>query len=63
MELDGGASKWKKGWVVQKYGGTSIGKFPEEIANIICNELKRNHLAVVCSARSSGIKAEGTTTK
>lgn len=63
MELDGGASKWKKDWVVQKYGGTSIGKFPEEVSNIICNELKRNRLAVVCSARSSGIKAEGTTTK
>lgn len=63
MELDGSASKSKKDWVVQKYGGTSIGKFPEEIANIICNELKRNRLAIVCSARSSGIKAEGTTTK
>lgn len=63
MELDGSASKSTKDWVVQKYGGTSIGKFPEEIANIICNELKRNRLAIVCSARSSGIKAEGTTTK
>lgn len=63
MEIDSGASKWEKDWVVQKYGGTSIGKFPEEIANIIRNDLKRNRLAVVCSARSSGIKAEGTTTK
>ena len=63
MEPDTGASHCRKNWVVQKYGGTSIGKFPEEIANIICNELKHNRLAVVCSARSSGIKAEGTTTK
>ncbi len=57
------AMKCEKEWVVQKYGGTSIGKFPEEIINIICNELERNRLAVVCSARSSGIKADGTTTK
>lgn len=63
MESDSGALNFRKDWVVQKYGGTSIGKFPNEIANIICSELKRNRLAVVCSARSSGIKAEGTTTK
>lgn len=63
MDSESGASKWEKDWVVQKYGGTSIGKFPDEVVNIICNELKRNRLAVVCSARSSGIKAEGTTTK
>ena len=23
------------GWIVQKFGGTSLGKFPEEVANII----------------------------
>ena len=63
MDTESSASKQEKDWVVQKYGGTSIGKFPKEIANIICTELKRNRLAVVCSARSSGIKAEGTTTK
>ena len=56
-------SMGERDWVVQKYGGTSIGKFPEEITDIICNELQRNRLAVVCSARSSGIKADGTTTK
>lgn len=29
------------GWIVQKFGGTSLGKFPEEVANIIkyCNSL------------------------
>ena len=53
----------ERDWVVQKYGGTSIGKFPEEIISIICNELERSRIAVVCSARSSGIKADGTTTK
>ena len=63
MEFKGNALKPDKDWVVQKYGGTSIGKFPGEVVNIICDDLKRNRLAVVCSARSSGIKAEGTTTK
>ena len=63
MDPENGALKPGKDWLVQKYGGTSIGKFPQEIANIICNDLKRNRLAVVCSARSSGVKAEGTTTK
>ena len=63
MESERIAMKCEKEWVVQKYGGTSIGKFPDEIINIICNELGRNRLAVVCSARSSGIKADGTTTK
>lgn len=63
MDWNSSASKCEKDWVVQKYGGTSIGKFPEEVASIIFNEVKRNRIAVVCSARSSGIKAEGTTTK
>ena len=51
------------GWVVQKYGGTSIGKFPEDVTNIIVHERRHSRIAVVCSARSSGVKAEGTTTK
>ena len=56
-------STQERHWVVQKYGGTCIGKFPKEITEIIYNELERNRLAVVCSARSSGLKADGTTTK
>lgn len=63
MESESGALNRDKDWVVQKYGGTSVGKFPKEIADNVCNDLKRNRLAVVCSARSSGIKADGTTTK
>ena len=63
MKSENGISTLERDWVVQKYGGTSIGKFPSEIAEIICHELERNRLAVVCSARSSGIKADGTTTK
>ena len=63
MNSENGIPTKKRDWVVQKYGGTSIGKFPEEVVSIICNEVERNRIAVVCSARSSGIKADGTTTK
>ncbi|KAM0794418.1 putative aspartate kinase [Usnea florida] len=63
MKSEVSMSTQERHWVVQKYGGTCIGKFPEEITEIICNELERNRLAVVCSARSSGLKADGTTTK
>lgn len=52
------------GWVVQKFGGTSVGKFPEKICdNIIGPHLKTNKVAVVCSARSSHTKSEGTTSR
>ncbi|KKA28362.1 hypothetical protein TD95_000193 [Thielaviopsis punctulata] len=40
----------QKGWVVQKFGGTSVGKFPDKVI-------------VVCSARSTGKKVEGTTSR
>lgn len=49
-------------WIVQKYGGTSVGKFLPTIAGTIAPEfLRRNRLAIVCSARSTGTKAAGTT--
>lgn len=52
------------GWVVQKFGGTSIGKFPDQIAeDIIRANLPNNKIAVVCSARSSGKKVTGTTSR
>jgi aspartate kinase len=52
------------GWVVQKFGGTSVGKFPTKIAQDIVKEtLSRNRVVVVCSARSTGKKAEGTTSR
>ncbi|OCL14731.1 aspartate kinase [Glonium stellatum] len=51
-------------WVVQKFGGTSVGKFPVKIADIVLAGLKPGHrIAVVCSARSSTTKSEGTTTR
>ncbi|KAL2887737.1 putative aspartokinase [Ceratocystis lukuohia] len=52
------------GWVVQKFGGTSVGKFPDKIAvDIVRQYLSRNKVIVVCSARSTGKKAEGTTSR
>ncbi|PRT55786.1 Aspartokinase [Wickerhamiella sorbophila] len=53
-----------KPWVVQKFGGTSVGKFPRQIAEDIINIYDKDHSVVaVCSARSTNIKAEGTTTR
>ncbi|KAI0273237.1 aspartate kinase [Russula aff. rugulosa BPL654] len=49
-------------WLVQKYGGTSVGKFASQIAeNIVPDYLDRYKLAIVCSARSGSTKALGTT--
>lgn len=51
-------------WVVQKFGGTSVGKFPLDIAqNIVKPWTKTHNVAVVCSARSTNTKSEGTTTR
>lgn len=52
------------GWIVQKFGGTSVGKFPEKIADDIVKVFSEtNKVAVVCSARSSNTKSEGTTSR
>jgi aspartate kinase len=52
-----------KPWVVQKYGGTSIGKLLNTITGSIIPEfLQSFNVAVVCSARSSTSKSKGTTT-
>ncbi|KAK0495386.1 Aspartate/glutamate/uridylate kinase [Armillaria luteobubalina] len=49
-------------WLVQKFGGTSVGKFAVKIAeDIISNYIDSNKVAVVCSARSGSTKALGTT--
>ncbi|KAG5361552.1 Aspartokinase [Yarrowia sp. C11] len=51
-------------WIVQKFGGTSVGKFPKNICNDIVQQYSQSYdVAVVCSARSTGTKAEGTTTR
>ncbi|CEP63465.1 aspartate kinase LALA0_S08e03092g [Lachancea lanzarotensis] len=56
----------KTNWIVQKFGGTSVGKFPEQIVDEIIKVYTKqlhNDVAVVCSARSSDTKAEGTTSR
>ncbi|KAF2788399.1 aspartate kinase [Melanomma pulvis-pyrius CBS 109.77] len=51
-----------KPWIVQKYGGTSIGKLLVTITGSILPEyLQSYNVAVVCSARSSTSKSHGTT--
>jgi aspartate kinase len=52
-----------KPWIVQKYGGTSIGKLLHTITGSIVPEfLQTYNIAVVCSARSGTSKSKGTTT-
>ncbi|KAI2621571.1 aspartate kinase [Xylaria nigripes] len=51
-------------WIVQKFGGTSVGKFPFNIArDIVRPSLTSNKIVVVCSALSAGKKATGTTSR
>ncbi|KAG2169580.1 hypothetical protein VTO58DRAFT_107713 [Aureobasidium pullulans] len=51
-------------WVVQKFGGTSVGKFAVDIAqDIVIASLKEHRTAIVCSARSTYTKSEGTTNR
>lgn len=50
------------GWVVQKFGGTSVGKFPTKILDeVVALWTKQSRVAVVCSARLLQTKSEGTT--
>ncbi|CAH7666394.1 bifunctional aspartokinase/homoserine dehydrogenase I [Phakopsora pachyrhizi] len=53
----------KSEWVVQKFGGTSVGKFLLNIPDkILPSALDSNHrVALVCSARSGDTKSTGTT--
>ncbi|KAL1614566.1 putative bifunctional aspartokinase homoserine dehydrogenase [Diplodia seriata] len=51
------------GWVVLKFGGTSVGKFAVNIAEIVKSGLSENRVAIVCSARSNNTKIEGTTNR
>ncbi|PWN27866.1 aspartate kinase [Jaminaea rosea] len=52
-------------WIVQKYGGTSVGKFLRAITSEIVPSYlvssPSTRLALVCSARSGSTKARGTT--
>ncbi|KAG2127895.1 Aspartate/glutamate/uridylate kinase [Suillus bovinus] len=49
-------------WIVQKYGGTSVGKFAVNVArDIVSSHIGQHKIAIVCSARSGSAKALGTT--
>ncbi|QRV96208.1 amino acid kinase family [Ceratobasidium sp. AG-Ba] len=49
-------------WVIQKFGGTSVGKFAAKIAEeVVPAYLAEDKVALVCSARSGSTKALGTT--
>lgn len=51
-----------KPWIVQKYGGTSLGKLLDRICGEIIPSFLDNHnVAVVCSAISGKAKNSGTT--
>lgn len=52
-------------FVIQKYGGTSVGNADRmlNVAGIVKKTLETNRVAVVVSAMSSYIKAEGTTNR
>ncbi|KAK1954581.1 aspartate kinase [Colletotrichum sublineola] len=57
-----GANDSNKPWLVQKYGGTSLGKLLDSIcSNIIPSHRRDHNLVVVCSALSGRAKASGTT--
>ncbi|KAM5349855.1 hypothetical protein ACJ41O_006360 [Fusarium nematophilum] len=52
----------EKPWLVQKYGGTSLGKLLASITNFIIPSYRDEYnLVVVCSAISGSSKASGTT--
>ncbi|KAJ1756016.1 Aspartokinase [Coemansia sp. RSA 2167] len=50
--------------LVLKFGGTSVGKFVQNICSQIIPDLLNTHrVIVVCSARSTDVKTKGTTTR
>ncbi|KAF2623209.1 aspartate kinase [Macroventuria anomochaeta] len=51
-------------WIVQKFGGTSIGKYPLNVVENVIKPATRYHqVVVVCSALSVSTKSEGTTNR
>jgi aspartokinase len=56
------SATYEKQWLVQKYGGTSIGKFLQNITGeIVPKYLEGYKVALVCSAISGIEKETGTT--
>ncbi|PGH05973.1 hypothetical protein AJ79_06662 [Helicocarpus griseus UAMH5409] len=64
VPLPNGVADYPTEWVVQKFGGTSVGKFAVDIVDRVVYPSTLTHrVAIVCSARSSSSKAEGTTNR
>ncbi|KAK2791516.1 Aspartokinase [Emmonsiellopsis sp. PD_33] len=64
VPLSNGVAEYPTEWVVQKFGGTSVGKFAVDIVDRVIHPSTKTHrVAIVCSARSSLSKAEGTTNR
>ncbi|OJD19183.1 hypothetical protein ACJ73_08660 [Blastomyces percursus] len=64
VPLTNGITAHPTEWVVQKFGGTSVGKFAVDIVDrVIYPSTLTHRVAVVCSARSSSSKADGTTNR
>ncbi|RVX69511.1 hypothetical protein B0A52_06575 [Exophiala mesophila] len=61
--LSGTSTPTTKPFNILKFGGTSVGKFPEDIVNVVKTSLQQSDVAIVCSARSSSTKAAGTTNR
>lgn len=62
MSEERAAMSEERAWIVQKYGGTSVGKFLRTIVDVVTpTYLETNRVAIVCSARSGKTKALGTT--
>lgn len=50
-------------WNVLKFGGTSVGKFLNNICDVVAKAQSGSRVAIVCSARSTDVKACGTTSR
>lgn len=44
------------GWIVQKFGGTSVGKFPDKIAEDIVRYVSDSHLALGCRGPPAAVR-------
>ncbi|KAF4998419.1 hypothetical protein FDECE_11793 [Fusarium decemcellulare] len=63
-ETEPSRSHVQSSWVVQKFGGTSIGKYPLNIVDNVVKPATCHHrVVVVCSARSTSTKDAGTTNR
>ncbi|ORX81577.1 aspartate kinase [Basidiobolus meristosporus CBS 931.73] len=64
MQITQKSNPSNKPWLVLKFGGTSVGKFLNQITEVIVKgALETHRVVVVCSARSNDVKSKGTTSR